>query len=566
MGDKQSEMNNKRTYIVLYTILVVLLFLPLTQYFFGVFKFRPLWGSATKAGLPDFTFSNLVDGTYQSGAEKYVSENYGFRQPTIRLYNQYLWSFFKKSHATDVALGKNGWLYLDKNVKSYYGTYQPTLFKSNADAKFSYDRSIRVINKLRHVLKDFDIEFLAYISPDKCYVFPENTPDMQRDTTTIDAIKYFTDKLDKIGFPYIEMSQMYKNIADTLFYRPFSPGGAHWNFSCVYAADTIIHLIEKTGGVNLAEIKIGDYIQYNDSIEKQNKGDYDLEGMLNLMFRLDHSKCPLYLAETSIVSDSTCVKPNVLFVGNSFLWRIKDFIDFDKIFSNPRLWYYNKKAYDLGTLDMTPTNKLDKLFEIMLSDYIITFCGDTQLHQISFGFAGEALIKLCLPDSIVEKKIEYLRKKYNMSRDKAITTMNDNPEVFDEFKGDNIPTMRNEHAVAVAQAVRSMKHDKNWVKTLSGHASYLNITTKEAMEIEVANILGDKPLMRDFDTIVCKNNYQTIIDKMIQYWKTDDSKIEYFTNKAKKVNKTTDRLMLDDAKWTVNHDRDKYLPKIFKNN
>lgn len=560
-------MKNKRTYIVLYTILTVLLFLPLAQYSFGVFKFRPLWGSASKASKPDFTFSNLASGKYQSGIEKYISENYGFRQPTIRLYNQYLWTFFKKTYANDVVIGKNGWLYFDKNVKTYYGTYQQTIFKDNADAVLKYDRNIRVLNKLRHVLKDFDIEFLSYISPDKCYVFPDNIPDRQHDTTTIDVTKYFTQRFDKLGFPYIEMSQMYKNIADTLFYTPFSPGGAHWNFSCVYAADTIVHFIEKAGGINLAEIKIGEYRQYDKFEEKvKHRCDYDIESMLNLIFSRDHSKYPLYLADITIESDSTCVKPNVLFVGNSFLWRIKDFIHFDDIFSNPRLWYYNKEAYDLATLAMKRTSKLNKTFEIMLSDYIVTFCGDAQLHQISFGFAGETLIKLCLSDSIVEKKIDELCQKHNMSRDNAITTMNENPEVFDELKGDGIPTMRNENAIAVYKAVSSMKNDKNWIKILDGHARYLKMSTKDLMELETKNILEGKPLMRDCDTTICRNNYQTAVDKLIKYWENDKEKTKYFEDKAKKRGKTTHEMMLLDANYTILNDKSKYFPRIFTNN
>lgn len=560
-------MKNKRTYIVLYTILTVLLFLPLAQYSFGVFKFRPLWGSASKASKPDFTFSNLASGKYQSGIEKYISENYGFRQPTIRLYNQYLWTFFKKTYANDVVIGKNGWLYFDKNVKTYYGTYQQTIFKDNADAVLKYDRNIRVLNKLRHVLKDFDIEFLAYISPDKCYVFPDNIPDRQHDTTTIDVTKYFTQRFDKLGFPYIEMSQMYRNIADTLFYTPFSPGGAHWNFSCVYAADTIVHFIEKAGGINLAEIKIGEYRQYDKFEEKvKHRCDYDIESMLNLIFSRDHSKYPLYLADITIESDSTCVKPNVLFVGNSFLWRIKDFIHFDDIFSNPRLWYYNKEAYDLATLAMKRTSKLDKTFEIMLSDYIVTFCGDAQLHQISFGFAGETLIKLCLSDSIVEKKIDELCQKHNISRDNAITTMNENPEVFDELKGDGIPTMRNENAIAVYKAVSSMKNDKNWIKILDGHACYLNMSTKDLMELETKNILERKPLMRDCDTTICRNNYQTAVNKLIKYWENDKEKAKYFEDKAKKRGKTTHEMMLLDANYTILNDKSKYFPRIFTNN
>lgn len=451
-------MKNKKLFAIMFAVLITLLFLPIVQGCFNIFHFEPLQGAYVKTSKPALTFDNYANGKYQANLEKYVAENHGFRQPIIRLYNQYLWDFYKKTYAAnDVVYGKDGWLFFNKNIEVYYGTYQHKHFKSNDAAKSAYDIRIRTMNKLRHVLKDFDIEFLAYISPDKCYVFPEFVPEREHDTTTIDACAYFVDSFKKLDFPCIEMTEMFCRFRDTMRFEPFTPAGAHWNFSCVYAADSLFRFIESMKGINLADINISNYRRYDKAMEKQNSGDFDMEWMLNLSREFNHSKYNLYGADVTIHSDSTCTKPSVLFIGNSFFWRFKDFINFDEVFDYPRLWYYNKTARNLSDWSKKDCNQVDFLSEIFKSDYIVTFCGDTQLFEMSFGFAGKALVALCIPDDIYEEKIKYLCEKYNYSRDKAIDIIVNNPEVFQELKGDGIPTIRNERALEKARAIRQSR-------------------------------------------------------------------------------------------------------------
>ena len=52
--------------------------------------------------------------------EKYISENFGFREAVIRLYNQYVWSLFDKTYCDNVVIGKDKWLFNEKSVKDHY--------------------------------------------------------------------------------------------------------------------------------------------------------------------------------------------------------------------------------------------------------------------------------------------------------------------------------------------------------------------------------------------------------------------------------------------------------------
>ena len=444
-------MKNKKLFAIMFAVLITLLFLPIVQGCFNIFHFEPLQGAYVKTSKPALTFDNYANGKYQANIEKYVSENHGFREPIIRIYNQYLWDFYKKTYADDVVRGKNGWLFFNKNVESYYGTFQHRYFSDNYVAKNAYDINIRTLNKLRHVLQEVGIEFLAYISPDKCFVFPELIPEMERDTSTIDICSYYMDNFERNEFPCLEMTEMFCQFRDTMRYNPFSPYGAHWNFSSVYAADSLFRFIENIRGINLPDIKISNYRKYDKAAYKKNLGDFDIEWLLNLSREFDHSDYEYYEGDVDIVSDSTHTKPSILFIGNSFLIHITDFLNFGDVFENPRLWYYNKTAYDLTDLSDRPVDDFDFLDEILKSDYIVVFCGDTQLYKMSFGFAGKALVSFCIPDSIYKAKVDYLYKKYNYSEAKANEIIYTNPEVFDELKGNSIPKICNAKALEKAR-------------------------------------------------------------------------------------------------------------------
>ena len=101
---------------------VVVLLLPLLQDYVFKFKIKELYGVLFWTPKPEMTFQTVYSGHYQTNIEKYISENFGFREPTIRFYNQYLWDFYKKTPVEYVVQGKDGWLYFIQNVNEYYGT------------------------------------------------------------------------------------------------------------------------------------------------------------------------------------------------------------------------------------------------------------------------------------------------------------------------------------------------------------------------------------------------------------------------------------------------------------
>ena len=129
-------MRKKHIYdLVLFSILMVLLFLPLLQAHVLHIPLKPLNGVTVETEQPKFNLVSYRSGDYAKQEEAYVGEHFGFREPVIRLYNQYLWSCYRKTYAHDVVAGKQGWLYTPESVSDYYGNPHPKRLDSTSTAK-----------------------------------------------------------------------------------------------------------------------------------------------------------------------------------------------------------------------------------------------------------------------------------------------------------------------------------------------------------------------------------------------------------------------------------------------
>ena len=93
------RMKQKNTYgIILFSILMVLLFLPMLQAHVFHIPVKPLNGVTVETEQPDFSLESYRSGDYAKQEEAYMGEHFGFREPVIRLYNQYLWSCFRERY------------------------------------------------------------------------------------------------------------------------------------------------------------------------------------------------------------------------------------------------------------------------------------------------------------------------------------------------------------------------------------------------------------------------------------------------------------------------------------
>lgn len=569
-------MKKKTIYdIVLFALLGILAFLPMAQEHLHLFDLKQLVGVMVEAKKPELTKENYVSGQYQQQMEAYARQNFGFHESIIRLYNQYLYDFYRKTYNEEIIPGRDGWFYYQQNVNDYYGTemyrWQPTVEKACA----TYDREARLMWKLRGVLHDYDKEFLMFMAPEKGFLYPEHLPKRQIDTTTINARLYYSQKFDEYDFPYIEMTKWFQAIkeADTVPYILIPQSGAHWSFSSVIAADSLFRFMGSLKNEKLGTLKVG---PLRESSEQTKIGDYDLENTLNLWRTVSHKGEKLLDAEVTVISDSTTVKPNVLFVGNSYLFRMNYFVPFEDMFSYTDYWFYNSTAYYGEHYALKRSVwEIDFLQRLMDADYIVWFTTGNQMYKVSYGFVERALMTLCVSDDRVNdvrnqlmdslrhdstfmstidtlsdtKGVE-LRKQLWQQSNNLITR---NPEYyFPELAGDSIPTARNPK-IPEYLVIKNIKKDDDWMISLQCQTIIHNATLDNILKMEAQNVLNGWPLMRDEQNVVSKENYvNSLVADMKLELQGKPVSVQAIKDKATATGKTFEEQLEADARWIIN--------------
>lgn len=569
-------MKKKTIYdIVLFALLSILAFLPMAQEHLHLFDLKQLVGVMVEAKKPELTKENYVSGQYQQQMEAYAGQNFGFHESIIRLYNQYLYDFYRKTYNEEIIPGRDGWFYYQQNVNDYYGTemyrWQPTVEKARA----TYDREARLMWKLRGVLHDYDKEFLMFMAPEKGFLYPEHLPKRQIDTTTINARLYYSQKFDEYDFPYIEMTKWFQAIkeADTVPYILIPQSGAHWSFSSVIAADSLFRFMGSLKNEKLGTLKVG---PLRESSEQTKIGDYDLENTLNLWRTVSHKGEKLLDAEVTVISDSTTVKPNVLFVGNSYLFRMNYFVPFEDMFSYTDYWFYNSTAYYGEHYALKRSVwEIDFLQRLMDADYIVWFTTGNQMYKVSYGFVERALMTLCVSDDRVNdvrnqlmdslrhdstfmstidtlsdtKGVE-LRKQLWQQSNNLITR---NPEYyFPELAGDSIPTARNPK-IPEYLVIKNIKKDDDWMISLQCQTIIHNATLDNILKMEAQNVLNGWPLMRDEQNVVSKENYvNSLVADMKLELQGKPVSVQAIKDKATATGKTFEEQLEADARWIIN--------------
>ena len=540
-------MRRKTTYDkVLFGILALLSFLPMLQGCFHLIPLKALEGVTVKTGKPTFSFETYRSGDYAKQEEAYLSENFGFRESAIRLYNQYLWTCYKKTYAHDVVAGKDGWLYYPQSVSDYYGTellkWQPSI----EEAKRNFDQEVKYLNWARTVLKENGTELLVFMAPEKGFLYPEHLPDGQRDTTTFNACDYFYQRFEETGFPCIEMTRWFLQMKDTVDYPLLPQTGAHWVFTAVYAADSLFRFMGSLKNTDLPRIKIGELHE-----SPVHGMDNDLEHHLNLMLPLRHRYgfCPR--AEVSIENDTTKVKPKVLFIGNSYMWNIAHFVPLDEVFTEVEFWYYFSTAYFGKDLKQTALvgdlNLLEKLLDF---DYIVWFTTGNQMNKGTTGFAKKAMINLCVNDSLIQHHAQHLADSLSISFWKAKEMVYLHPEIIPEFRGDSLKIRNND--IPFAKIIKDIRKDSLWIAALEAQGFLRTATLKMMLHAEAEHIMKGKPLYRDQSAEIqfslrCQQEVAELMQK-IQY---EPQTMEIIVQQAKDQEISLQQSLKNNAEWLI---------------
>ena len=548
----------------LFGILMVLLFLPLLQANVLHIPLKPLNGVTIETEKPTFDLVSYRSGDYAKQEEAYISENFGFREPIIRLYNQYLWSCYRKTFAHDVVAGKRGWLYTPESVRDYYGTEMLRWQSSPEAAQRDFDREIRYMNHVRKILKENDVELLAFIAPEKSFLYPEYLPECKHDTTTFNACAYFLKKFDEIGFPCIDMTQWFGQMKDTVAYPLIPQTGGHWVFPAVYAADSLFRFMGDLKGIELPKLRIGTLHEAT-----EHGADNDLERLLNLSFPIWHRYGFSPTADVEVEKRPSSIKPKVLFIGNSFMWGITNQVPMREVFDDVEFWYYFSTVYTGNPLAPTkPVVEYNLLEKLLDFDYIVWFTTGNQLNKGTNGFANSAILTLGVDDSIrlayIDRIVDTLCRDVSgnvstinndsVRRKEAIAFLHNHPEIIPELNAETLTTQNSD--IPYAKVIKDIRKDSAWMAALEAQAFLRTANMQQMLHAEVDRIKAGKPLYKDqTDEIQFSLQVQKEVRQRMERIPNNAELLEHIRKDAEKRHKPLDKAIEDAAIWIT---REKY--------
>ncbi|QIA09720.1 alginate O-acetyltransferase AlgX-related protein [Draconibacterium halophilum] len=371
-------MKNQKTKLVLFIAFVFVLILPLIQAKVNVFQEEPLHGGVVIAPKPEFSFTDWFNDEYQTGMEKFINDNIGFRPFLVRLHNQIQFSLFKQASAKGVVVGKNNYLFEQAYIDAYHGQY----FSGRTDLL----KKIEALKELQTELEKKGKTLIVVLPPGKASYFPEYFPDSSNDQATDSTFyKEYRKLLPKYGINCFDVNGWFLEMKDTTQHVLYPKYGIHWSeYGAAIAADSLIQQVEKLSGRNLPDLKITD-------IQKQNYSqgtDNDIEWGMNLLKSLPSQTLSYPTIEWDYTGSDTT---NMLVVGDSFYWNWYYLGLGEKSFNKTSFWYYNNEVYPESKESSVKVKSIDRASVIQNSDVVLLIASESNLVNMAWGFVDDAI-------------------------------------------------------------------------------------------------------------------------------------------------------------------------------
>lgn len=542
----------KRICIVLCLLTLLGFLLVMVQEKWHPFQVEPLAGASFTTEKPELNYHNFVSGRYQTDIEQYSRENFGFREWAIRLYNQYLYSAYNSTTCHFIVTGKDGFLFYTEAFNDHFGAESPHFFDTYDEAREWAQKDVRMMNKLRHVLQDYGIEFLCFMAPNKAEIYPEYLPyHTPRPADAIHTAAYYDSLLTDIDFPHVEMTPWYAAMKDTASFLLFPKRDSHWRYSAVYGYDSLFCYMDSLNRFGIPDIRVNGLIPLDTAYPEND------EKTLNLIWPIRNDS-PKYRADITVDCDEGCRKPKVLFVGDSFIWDLETYLPWREILEDVEIWFYNKSAFLGFEKEKHHLNEIDRLQSILKADYVVWYSSGYQWSQATYGFVQDALLRLCVSDSLFEAQIPWVMDSLRQNgvcedslQARAVRLLKNDPELIPGLKGEAMPSIRNTQAIQRAQLANAIDGDKPWQTALKVVASQTGRSYQDVLREEVDNLAAGRDLLRDAVVVDTATLIELEVQKLMNQWRNNPESVQFLEQKARDKGKDFETVLEEDARWIV---------------
>ena len=385
---------NSRIQVILFALTALLLFASAIQQQTGLFKFKELSGVVDSNPKPEWTWHNLIGSSLQDSTEAYLQQNFGFREPLTRFYNQTEWALFRYSQVAEdqrIIITRDNWIFEPWNVEEYYQSHAYQYANDSTEMVEKLEAEAQRLLKVQELLEPYNTHLFVALLPGKELVCSEHMPENPGyfKGKTITAYDFYRTRFKELGVNHIDLGEWFVQMKDTVSYPLFPQTGTHWsNLAAIHSADTLIRYMEWLSDTNMVNITMGDVYQ------RTLKPDADLESLMNLIWPIQ--KAPNYLTTACYDFDTTAWRPRLITIGDSFYWNILNYTPVWAVFESVPYWYYFSTVY-FGCNDLLETrdiNDLDVLQEVIDADFVMLSYSTVALYKMSNGFSERLLKEL----------------------------------------------------------------------------------------------------------------------------------------------------------------------------
>ena len=357
-------------YLLLFA-LIGLLFLPFIQEQFKLVDSVPLNGAIVQAQPKKLTLTNWLDGTFQTEKEKYINENFGFRNHLIRLNNEFAFKVFKRAKANGVVVGKKNYLFELIYINAFYG-----------NDFIGADKIAAKMRQLRYVqdtLSKLNKSIFFVIAAGKGSFYPEYFPDRCLQKKKVTNYQVYKKYLQSYQINHIDFNSYFIQHKKTSKFPLYPQYGIHWShYGMFLAADSIVKYIEKNRNIDMPNL----YYKYV-TISQPKETDYDIARGMNILDTLKSFN----MAYPNILFEKKGNKtmPSMLVVADSFYWGMFNF-GISNVFNESHFWYYNQEVYPDSYKHPLKTNEVKFSSEIQKHDVFMIMATETNLVDAGWGF------------------------------------------------------------------------------------------------------------------------------------------------------------------------------------
>ena len=257
--------------------------------------------------------------------------------------------------------------------------------------------------QLQEILKEYGVSIFVCLAPGKDMVCAEQIPEKSDfdNPPCVLAIEYFPPLFDSLGINYLNLSDYFLQIKDTVSYPLFLKSSSHWsNLAAAYVSDTLFHYMEALSGLNLHDLRYS-----KPYLAPTRVPDSDLEDVMNLLFPIETKTN--YYTDVTPDDDTTAIKPKWLVVGDSYYWEFQYNLPLDQLFDSYHYWYYNNTIFN--DPDHSNVHQVDILEELLSTDIVMLLYCPYNLYDLNHEFLTKALLSFYYDDEIVVQKLEEIK-------------------------------------------------------------------------------------------------------------------------------------------------------------